>query len=216
MSIVRRATLAVTLGLIALAFPATALACELYTFSDEDDWFQLSDGVQWAFVGDVVEEMTTSEIPDQPVAVVLSVRERIAGSVALRRLRIEQDPGCDPFWYRKGDQVVAAIGLRPDLRPPFEGVTNYAVAVWVIRDGTVIRRDGPHSRPWIGNRAPRTESELRAMLLALPDTAVEGRDAGTSETLPVFLAAGLVLGAMVGRRMLTRGPRAPLRRDLLP
>jgi hypothetical protein len=190
------------LGAIAFALvtAAPALACEPYTWAEDQDGYRLSHGVQWAFSGVVVEEEPNPEVPDRPSAVVLEVDETFVGDVSQSRLRIEQDAGCDGFWYQTGDHVIAAIGRGPGLTPPFSGISNYQVAVWVIRDGTV---DATIRAPWIGGRSPRTERQLRAELGALPDTAtVDGATAPTmrSPAVPLLAMAAILTGFLSLRR----------------
>lgn len=195
------ATVAVSAALVA---PTAAIACAPYTHVGDKDGFGLSRGVVWAFAGQVVEEMPNPELPDQPLAVVIEVRETIAGNRSQRRLRIEQDQGCDGFWYQTGDRVVAAIGRRPGLDAPFAGITNYNVAVWVIRDGAV---DGTIRVPAIAGRVPETEHELRALLGELPDTATIKRGISGEMPLPLipFVAMVVILTAV----LTFRGVRRP-------
>ena len=188
MSIRRRVALVFAVGVCALMAPAAALACLPYTHHGEPDGFKLAGGVRWAFVADVIDEVEDPDVPDRPHAMVLEVRESIAGDVSVTRLRIEQDDGCDGFWYRKGDRVIAAIGRLPGIEPPFAGITNYAVAVWVIRDGAV---DATIRETSIDGRHPATERELRALLASLPDTATT--EAPTSQTTPTPVAAWFVV-----------------------
>ncbi len=204
MSSVRRGVIAIGFAIALLAIPGTAYACEPYTFGDEEDWFRLSDGLQWSFAGVVTDEISNPEIPDRPQAVDLRIDETLIGRVSLARLRVVQDAGCDGFWYRQGDRVIAAIGRMRGVRPPFEDITNYAVAVWVIRDGVIVPGLGPHSRPWVAGQAPRTERQLRAWLLALPDTAT----APPVESPPIWSWAVLLpaLGGAIGAAAVWRRP----------
>lgn len=200
MSIRRRIALVLAAGICALSAPAAALACLPYTHHGQPDGFKLADGVRWAFVADVIDEVANPDVPHRPHAMMLEVRETIAGDVSVTRLRIEQDDGCDGFWYRKGDRVIAAIGQVPGIEPPFAGITNYAVAVWVIRDGAV---DATIRDTLIGGRRPETERELRAVLAALPDTATI--EAPTSPATPTRLAGWFVV--MFGILTVTLGVR---------
>ena len=167
----------------ALGVPAAALACAPYTHMGDDDGFGLSRGVVWAFAGQVVEEVSNPEVPGRANAAVIEVRETIIGSLSQRRLRIEQDQGCDGFWYQAGDSVVAAIGRLPGLEPPFAGITNYNVAVWVIRDDAV---DGTLRVPAIAGQLPETERELRSLLAELPDTATIQRSSPAESPTPLL------------------------------
>ena len=99
MTIPRRIAIFLATAAVALAAPAAAFACEPYTFGDDQDQFRLSQGVQWAFAADVVEEVPNPEVPDRPMAVILEVRDAFVGDVSMPGLRIEQDDGCDGFWY---------------------------------------------------------------------------------------------------------------------
>jgi hypothetical protein len=217
--ILTRIAFATCAAIVVLAVPATALACTPYTFSDEEDGFRLSNGIRWAFTGVVAEEISNAELPGRPRAVALDIEETIAGSVSLARLWIEQDTGCDGFWYRKGERVIAAIGRLPDVRPPFTGITNYQVAVWVLQDGELVDAPpatGPHWRPWIGGRAPESARQLRALLLAAPDTAIGAAPATRAAPatpapdprpviLPIVTAA--VFGLLVAARRFSRAAR---------
>jgi hypothetical protein len=169
----------------------------------DPDEFGLSRGAMWAFVGHVVEELPNPELPDQPLAVVIEVRETMVGDPSQRRLRIEQDQGCDGFWYQTGDKVIAAIGRVPGLEAPFAGITNYNVAVWVIRDGAV---DATIRVPAIAGRVPETEGELRAWLADLPDTATIQRASPVETPLPLlpFVAMGAILTAVLTFRWVRR------------
>ena len=203
MTIQRRIAFFLAAAAIALAAPAASLACEPYTFGDDQDQFRLSHGVQWAFAGDVVEEVPNPEVPDRPLAVILEVRDAFVGDVSMPRLRIEQDDGCDGFWYQKGDRVIAAIGRRPGIMPPFSGISNYQVAVWVIRDGKV---DATVRAPWIAGRSPQTERQLRAELAAMPDTATADAlaDQATPSTAMPLLALAAILTTMIASRRIRR------------
>jgi hypothetical protein len=175
--------------------PAPVAACEPYTWGSDPDGFKLADGLRRAGAGVVLQEIPNPELPGRPLAVVLRIDESISG-VSITRLRIEQDAGCEGFWYRTGDHVIAAIGGRaPTTGPPFDGISNYSVAVWVIRRGNV------ESGPAIRGRVPTTEKQLRALLNALPDTSTASLSAGNGETpKPVLLWFAAVLGALIGRR----------------
>jgi hypothetical protein len=179
----------------ALVTAAPTLACEPYTWADDQDGYRLSHGVQWAFSGEVVEEVPNPEVPDRPTAVVLEVSETFVGDVPQSSLRIEQDDGCDGFWYQTGDHVIAAIGRGPSLTPPFGGITNYQVAVWVIRDGAV---DSTVRAPSIAGRSPETERQLRLALAALPDTSTLANVAAPASPprAALFLALAAILTAV--------------------
>jgi hypothetical protein len=215
--ILTRVVFALCAAMALLAVPSAALACAPYTFSDEEDGFRLSNGIQWAFAGVVAEEIPNAELPDQPRAVALDVEETIAGSVNLGRLWIEQDMGCDGFWYRKGDRVIAAIGRLPDVRPPFVGITNYQVAVWVVAAGELVDASpatGPHWRPWVDGRAPESAKQLRTLLLAAPDTATDTIRATPSTGSPdpwtvVLPIVAAVLGLTLAARRFARQARWP-------
>jgi hypothetical protein len=202
----RRIIIVLAAGVFALSAPASALACLPYTHHGDEDGFKLADGVRWAFVADVIDDVQNPEVPDRPQAMVLRVRELLAGDVSLTRLRIEQDDGCDGFWYRKGDLVIAAIGRVRGIEPPFAGITNYNVAVWVIRDGAV---DGTIRVPAIAGRVPETERELRALLGDMPDTATIQRASPVETPLPFlpflpFVAVGAILTAVLTFRGVRR------------
>lgn len=203
MAIGRRIIIVLAAGVFALSAPASALACLPYTHNGDQDGFKLADGVRWAFVADVVDEVQNPEVPGRPQALVLEVREVLVGDVSLTRLRIEQDDGCDGFWYRKGDRVIAAIGQVHGIEPPFAGITNYNVAVWVIRDGAV---DATIRVPAIAGRVPETERELRALLGDLPDTATIQRASSLETPLPLlpFVAMGAILTAVLTFRGVRR------------
>ena len=187
----------------ALGLPAAATACAPYTHMGDEDGFGLARGVIWAFAGHVVEEVPNPEVPGRPNAVVIEVGETIVGSLSQGRLRIEQDQGCDGFWYQTGDRVVAAIGRRPGLEPPFDGITNYNVAVWVIQGRAI---DGTIRVPSIAGRVPRTERELRSLLAELPDTATIRREVPPEAPLPLlpFVAMGAILTAILTVRGIRR------------
>lgn len=203
MTIRRRIAVSVAACAFALAAPAASLACEPYTHADDEDWANLSDGVQWAFVGTVVDEVANPELPNHPQAMVIQVGETIAGGALLSRLRIEQDDGCDGFWYRKGDRVIGAIGHLPEVSALFTGITNYQVAVWVIRDGRV---DGTVRVPSIAGRHPETERDVRMLLGNLPDTATIPPAISVEAPSPLmpFLAMGGILTASLTLRGLRR------------
>jgi hypothetical protein len=200
MTIPRRLVIPLAAIAVALAAAVPAFACEPYTWAEDQDGYRLAHGVQWAFAGDVVEDVPNADTPNRPLAVVLKVRDTFVGDVSLSSLRIEQDAGCDGFWYEPGDHVIAAIGRGPGLDPPFSGITNYQVAVWVIRDGTV---DTTVQAPWIGGRSPRTEHQLRAELAALPDTAT--LDAPTSRPTPLPAVPLLAMAAVLAVALTLRG-----------
>jgi hypothetical protein len=210
-------------ALLFVALPGPVLACEPYTLSENEDPFALAEGIQWAFAGVVVEEVPNPDIPDSPQAIVIGTDDVIVGSGDLGKLRIEQDAGCDGFWYRKGERVIAAVGSLADVHPPFAGITNYQVAVWVIQDGQVTRLAAPDTRASVGGRTPATEAELRALLTAAPAAsapagspvavaptatpesptgAIPGDTAAPLAVLLVAVAAGL--GALVVGRWLAR------------
>jgi hypothetical protein len=182
----------------ALMTAAPTLACEPYTWAEDQDEYRLPHGVQWAFSGEVVEEEPNPEVPDRPSAVVLEVGETFVGDVSQSSLRIEQDAGCDGFWYQTGDHVIAAIGRGPSLNPPFSGITNYNVAVWVIRDGDV---DATIRAPSIAGRVPESERELRILLGNLPDTATMQRAIAVDAPMPVwpFVAMGGITAILTFR-----------------
>jgi hypothetical protein len=199
-------------GILALATPGATLACLPYTLSDEEDAFGLAKGIQWAAAGEVVEERSNPEVPDRPRSVVIAIRETITGPTFLTRLEILQDGGCDGFWYRTGDRVIAAIGSLPGIRPPFTGITNYGIAVWVVRNGVV---DATIRVPLITGRSPTTERQVRSMLGELPDTATAGVGAD-AESLsrspgPLFVVLAGVLTALLAIRGLAPrlGPGTP-------
>ena len=202
MPIQRRIVAVLASVAFALVTAAPALACEPYTWADDQDGYRLSDGVQWAFSGQVVEEVPNRELPDRPNAVVIEVGETFVGDVTQSSLRIEQDDGCDGFWYQTGDHVIAAIGRGPGLTPPFSGITNYQVAVWVIRDGAV---DSTVRAPWIAGRSPETERQLRLALAALPDTATIADVAAPAS--PSRAAVLLVLSGILTAIATFRGVR---------
>jgi hypothetical protein len=209
MTIPRRLVIPLAAFALALATAVPAFACEPYTLAEDQDGYRLSNGVQWAFAGDVVEDVLNADSPTRPLAVVLKVTDTFVGDVSQSSLRIEQDNGCDGFWYEPGDHVIAAIGREHGLSPPFGGITNYQVAVWVIRAGTV---DATVQAPWIGGRSPRTERQLRAELAALPDTSTVDDSAAVrplpapSPVAPLFVMA-TILTLIVAFRGL-RPPRA--------
>lgn len=131
---------------------------------------------------------------------------------SLRALHAAWPPGVAPSTqldleapreYRKGDRVAAAIGLVPGIEPPFVGITNYRVAVWVIRDGAV---DATIRVPAIAGRVPETERELRALLGGLPDTATIERASSDDAPLPLlpFVAMGALLTAVLTNRRFRR------------
>jgi hypothetical protein len=166
-----------------VALPTPVLACEPYTLSENEDPFALAKGIQWAFAGEVVEEVPNPDIPDRPQAIVIGANELIVGSGDLAKLRIEQDDGCDGFWYRKGERVIAAVGSLPGVHPPFAGVTNYQVAVWVLQDEQIARLGAPDTRASVGGRTPTTETELRGLLAVAPTaSAPAGSAAGVAPT----------------------------------
>jgi hypothetical protein len=203
MTIPRRPVIPLAAIAVALATAVPAFACEPYTWADDQDGYRLAHGVQWAFEGDVVEDVPNADTPNRPLAVMLKVRYTFVGDVSLASLRIEQDAGCDGFWYEPGDRVIAAIGRGPGLDPPFSGITNYQVAVWVIRDGIV---DTTVQAPWIGGRSPRTERQLRAELAALPDTAtLDDTAPPPAPPMPSPAATLLVVGAIVTATLTFRG-----------
>jgi hypothetical protein len=183
---VLRALGAMTLAVAALLGSAVAAAaCEPFTF--DDTGFGLERGIQWAFTGSVVREEPNEET-GRPNAVVIRVDKVLAGRHASRELRIQQDDGCDGFWYRLGDRVVVAVPFHPGfahapspsdrLRAPFENVTNYVIAVWVLDGERVVVGPGPHSWPAINGHSPKTFSKLEAALARLPDTSTAGPPAG--------------------------------------
>jgi hypothetical protein len=203
-------SVAVVLGLLAFwtVSPSNVEACEPYTHLQEPDGFHLARGLRWAASAVVVEEIENPEIPDRPDAVILRIRETIVGDGSIGRLRIDQDDGCDGFWYRKGDAVIAAIGRDVGYRPPFDGITNYAVAVWVIKGENV---DGRIAVPRIDGRSPTTVAQLRASLAGLPDTATADDPGHPVRDLGGVLwtiLAGLVGACFVWRRM-SRSDGAP-------
>lgn len=181
--------------------PGNVEACEPYTVLQDPDGFHLARGLRWAASAVVVEEIENPDIPDRPDAVILRIRETIVGDGSIGRLRIDQDGGCDGFWYQKGDTVVAAIGRGVGYRPPFDGITNYAVAVWVIKGEDV---DGRIAVPRIDGRTPTTVAQLRAWLAQLPDSAT-AEDTGhpTLDFGGILSAilAGLVGSCFTWRRM---------------
>jgi hypothetical protein len=198
------------LVLAVLAAPSSVAACEAYTF--DDDQFGLERGVQWAFEGHVLTADLNAET-GQPTSVTIRVDSTLRGDPAQPDMTILQDNGCDGFWYRKGDDVVVAVPYQPGLaampsartrlRPPFERVTNYQVAVWVLDGDRVVTGLGPHSWPEIEGRHPRSRSELRIALARLPDTSAVGTVSTNSRSITVALAGavGLAFSAWVlGRR----------------
>ena len=192
------------LALIALlaiwgGLPTAAYGCLPYTHLQDPDGFHLARGLRWAASGVVVEEIENPEIPNRPNAMILRIRETIVGDRSIGRLRIDQDDGCDGFWYRMGDRVIAAIGTTPGVRPPFEGITNYTVAVWVIRDDGKV--DSRIAVPMINGRTPSTEAQLRALLAGLPDTATDDPPDGASQDwFVVVLTVATVIGAIAAWR----------------
>jgi hypothetical protein len=205
MPIQRRLLILLAAAAFVLVTAAPTLACEPYTWADDQDGYRLSHGVQWAFSGEVVEEVPNPEVPDRPTAFILEVRDAFVGDMPMSSLRIEQDDGCDGFWYQVGDRVIAAIGRGPGLSAPFSGITNYQVAVWVIRDGKV---DATVRAPWIAGRSPQTERQLRAELADLPDTATAdamAAPATPSAALPLLALAAILTAMFTSRRI--RRPR---------
>jgi hypothetical protein len=163
-----------------LASAAAVLACEPYTF--DDTGFRLERGIAWAFRGHVVREVIGET--GRPTTVVIAVDRTLAGTASGRELSIRQDDGCDGFWYHTGDSVVVAVPRYPGfagdpvaadrLRPPYERLTNYVVAVWVLDGERVVPGMGPHSWPAIDGTSPATLGVLVSALAALPDTASAG------------------------------------------
>jgi hypothetical protein len=200
----RRVVIALALATLAGAMPGSAVACAPYTILGEPDGYGLTLGLRWAGVGVVTDEIENAELPLHPLAMVLAITETLAGDSSIRRLRIDQDSGCDGFWYREGDHVIAAIGSRHEVHEPSDGITNYGVAVWVIRDGRV---DGRIAVPMIDGRTPKTEAQLRAWLAGLPDTAMDDPPGGSSNG--VFVVA-LPLAALVGAMIAWRRSRGSL------
>jgi hypothetical protein len=98
-------SVAAVLGLLAFwcISPGNVEACEPYTILQDPDGFHLAHGLRWAASAIVVEEIENAETPGRPNAVILWIRETIVGDGSIGRLRIDQDDGCDGFWYRKGD-----------------------------------------------------------------------------------------------------------------
>lgn len=213
----------VAAALLFVALPTPVLACEPYTLSENEDPFALEEGIQWAFAGEVVEEVPNPDIPDRPQAIFIRADEVIAGSGELGQLRIEQDAGCDGFWYRKGEKVIAAVGSLPGVHPPFAGITNYQVAVWVLKDEQVARLVAPDTRASVGGRTPATAAELRGLLAGAPAASAPAGSgalvAPTATTPPpngaipsenlapvavLFIAIAAGLGALVVGRWLAR------------
>jgi hypothetical protein len=181
----------------ALGAPAAAVACETYVI---DDSFGLEDGVQWAFAGHVESSIPNPEIQNRPQAVILAVDRTLVGSADLRELRVNQDDGCDGFWYGPGDELVAALGNVPGLTPPFENATNYVVAVWVIRDGAIL--GGDRRVPLIRGQRPESEADLLRLIGAVPetDTAELPRSPSKPGGLPNDLLVVAAVGAAIGLR----------------
>lgn len=173
-----RLPLAGALAVVALLASASAvMACETYTF--DNTAFRLENGIAWAFRGHVVREVI-GEIG--PTTVVIAVDRTLMGDASGRELSINQDAGCDGFWYHTGDSVIVALPRYPwfladptqgePFRPPYPGLTNYSAAVWVLDgDRVVPGDDGPHSWPAINGTSPRTVDALIRALRTLPDTA---------------------------------------------
>ena len=202
---------ATLIGLLAISVgsPDPVRACEPYTILQEPDGFRLAHGLRWAASAVVVGEIKNPEIAGRPDAVILRIHETIVGDGSIERLRINQDNGCDGFWYQKGDIVIAAIRRDVRYRPPFDGVTNYGVAVWVIKGENV---DGRIAVPRIDGRTPTTVAQLRAWLAGLPDTATADDTGHPAPDLAAVLSAivaGLVGAFFVWRRMSRRDGMRP-------
>lgn len=189
--------------------PSAVYACLPYTILQEPDGFHLAQGLSWAASAVVVEEIENPEFANRPNAVILRIGETIVGERSIEKLRIDQDDGCDGFWYRKGDHVIAAIGRTQRVRPHFDGITNYAVAVWVIRDDG--RVDGRIAVPMINGRTPSTETQLRALLAGLPDTATDDPpDDASREWFVVVLSVAALIGATAAWRRTARSGVLPV------
>ena len=189
-----RLPLAAALAGVALLVSATAvIACETYTFDNTE--FRLEHGIAWAFRGHVVREVI-GEIG--PTTVVIAVDQTLMGEASGSELSILQDAGCDGFWYGTGDLVIVALPRYPwfplgePLRPPYQGLTNYMAAVWVLDgDRVVPGDDGPHSWPALNGTSPRTVDALIRVLGTLPDTATASLVTAThTEGWLVTLVAG--------------------------
>ena len=105
--------------------------------------------------------------------------------------------------------MIAAIGRDVGYGPPFDGITNYAVAVWVVKGENVDKRIAV---PRIDGRTPTTVAQLRAWLAGLPDTATADDTGYPARHLTGVLSAivaGLVGASFTWRRMSRRdGMRA--------
>lgn len=202
-----RLPLAAALAGVALLVSATAvMACEPYTFDNTE--FRLEDGIAWAFRGHVVREVIGET--GRPTMVDIAVDQTLKGEASGSELSIRQDDGCDGFWYGTGDLVIVALPrypwfladptLGPPLRSPYQGLTNYMAAVWVLDgDRVVPGDDGPHSWPAINGTSPRTVDALIRVLGTLPDTATASLSTGThAKSWLVPLVAGwLALGGAI-------------------
>lgn len=190
----------------ALASASAVAACELYTFDDTS--FGLERGVAWAFQGHVVREVSGET--GRPEVVVIEADRTLVGEGSGRELSVRQDDGCDGFWYGTGDSVIVAVPRYPGfiadpvpadrLRPPYDGVTNYLVAVWVLDGQRVIPGEGPHSWPAVNGIRPETADEVVSALSGLPDTAsVPAPDPDASWLVPALagtLSCALTFWAM--------------------
>ena len=206
----RRVLIAWPIAIVAvLASSSTAFACLTYTF-DDTGW-GLERGVAWAFQGHVVREVSGEET-GRPEVVVIEVDRTLVGEGSGRELSVRQDDGCDGFWYGTGDSVIVAVARYPGFiadpgpadrrRPPYDGLTNYEVAVWVLDGQRVIPGEGPHSWTAVNGIRPETADEVVSALRRLPDTAtasVSAPDPDASWLVPALagtLSCALTFWAM--------------------
>jgi len=195
----RRVLIALPIAVTALLASASAVfACLPYTF--DDTGFGLERGVAWAFQGRVVHEVPGAT--GLPATVVIAVDRTLVGEGSGLELSVRQDDGCDGFWYGTGDSVIVAVPRYPGfiadptpsdrLRPPYDGATNYLVAVWVLDGQRVVPGEGPHSWPAVSGLRPKTVDEVVGTLRGLPDTStasVPARDAVASWLVPALAGA---------------------------
>jgi hypothetical protein len=202
---------ALPIALVALAAVASsALACAPYA---REAGFGLERGVAWAIVGHVTREVAGET--GEPASVVIAVDRTLAGVSGGRELTIRQDDGCDGFWYRAGDRVIAAVPRYPSfvsdpaasdlLRPPYLDLTNYVVAVWVLDGERVAHEASQQFVPTVNGVSPSTAAELASLLIGIPDTATDEATAaggGSSALLLAIVAAAagtLILGTITRR-----------------